>query len=166
MAIFSPCAVLRHTAKTNVRCVLYRGTWRILTASYGNQRPLALAHVEPASPCALEWAHDEVCVCHVPCVAFSPCGFDAAHGKSDFHRVPERLRTVKFLAHGKLLVSGSAGMVPYQPQTGSDSGIKLQPDHKQRKLDLRFLITDYIYSSNTYPSNHCATPSTLLRSVH
>jgi hypothetical protein len=38
----------------------------------------------------------------------SPCGFGAAHGKYDFHRVPKELHTAKFLAHGQLLVSGSA----------------------------------------------------------
>ena len=42
-----------------------------------------------------------------PCVPVSPCGFGAAHGKYDFHRVPEELHTAKFLAHGELLVSGS-----------------------------------------------------------
>ena len=43
-----------------------------------------------------------------PCVPVSSCGFGVAHGKYDFHRVPEELHTAKFLAHGELLVSGSA----------------------------------------------------------
>jgi len=29
------------------------------------------------------------------CVPFLPCGFDAAHGKCDFHRVPVKLHTAK-----------------------------------------------------------------------
>jgi len=60
VAVPSPCAALRHTAKTNIRRVLCLGTRRILTASYGSQRPLAAAHVEPTSPCVVEWAHGEV----------------------------------------------------------------------------------------------------------
>ena len=60
MAVSSPCAALRHMAKTDVLRVLCLGTRRILTASYGSQRPLAAAHVEPASPCVLYAAHGEV----------------------------------------------------------------------------------------------------------
>jgi len=46
-----------------------------------------------------------------PSVPVSPCGFGAAHGKYDFHRVPEELHTAKFLAHGELLAFGSGTAV-------------------------------------------------------
>ena len=98
----SPCAVPCYTANLDdiVRQPTTvsgspRGTSFAVCRRVGTRRSLG-------SPCVLYAAHGES-----PCVPVSPCGFGAAHGKYDFHRVPEELHTAKFLAHGELLVSGS-----------------------------------------------------------